>query len=83
MAKNVPTLQSETKPQVQKAYRAPMQINVTETMCKHTILQVTKIKDKEQRRRQRREKTLDLHRPKVTIIPDSSESEEVRRTGVK
>lgn len=40
MAENVPKLMSETQSQVHKAHRTPMQINATETMCEHIIVQL-------------------------------------------
>lgn len=40
MGENVPKLMSETQSQVHKARRTPMQINATETMCKHIIFQL-------------------------------------------
>lgn len=40
MAENVPKLMSETQSQVHKAHRTPMQINATEPMCKHIIVQL-------------------------------------------
>lgn len=58
MANNFPKLMSDTKPQIQKAQRAPGKINVKGTMPRPVTFKLQKIKGKEKKLKEGRGKDI-------------------------
>ena len=56
IAKNLPNLGKETVTQVQEAQRVPYRINSKRNIPRHTVIKITKIKDKERTLRATKEK---------------------------